>query len=118
MLSNNLQSMIDRRGQEVTLRVYTYGAYDPATGSTSSTSTDYTTKCYFSDYNLSELNKDSILMGDRQAALPALDTSGVALPEPDAEDAIIGVGDRMIIKAVQKIYNGGTLVCYICQVRG
>jgi hypothetical protein len=64
-----------------------------------------------------EVNNDSILMGDRKALLPAVDVYGVALPEPDAEDFVIGFGDTVKIVSTQKIYHADTLVCYICQVR-
>ncbi len=50
-------------------------------------------------------------------AFPAKDTSGVAIPEPDNEDQILSVGDTVVIKSVQKIYNADTLVCYICEVK-
>jgi hypothetical protein len=119
MLSANLKFLIDRRGMVMTLRKPLYGAYSPATGTLSSTvNTDYTVKGYFSEYLLSEINNDSIVMGDRQLALSSVDTSGVSLPEPDAEDKVLTIGDTVLIKAVQKIYNADTLVCYICQVRG
>jgi hypothetical protein len=119
MLSANLKFLIDRRGMVMTLRKPLYGAYSPATGTLATTSsTDYTVKGYFSSYTLSELDNDSLVLGDRQLVLSNVDTSGVTLPEPDAEDKVIAVGDDVLIKAVQKIYNADTLVCYICQVRG
>jgi hypothetical protein len=118
MLSRNLQTLIDRRGQEATLVKLTYGSYDPTTGTNSSSSTtNYTVNVYFGEYTLEELANDSILMGDRKAVFPPNDTSGNAIPEPDEEDYITGVGDRVIIKSVRKVYNADTLVCYICQVR-
>lgn len=117
MLFRNVQSLLDRRGQNATLRKIAYGAYDPETGSVTGTPTDYTVKCYFADYDLSEINNDSIVMGDRKAVFPARDTSGDPIPEPSAEDKILSVGDTVVIKAVSKIYNGTTVVCYMCQVR-
>lgn len=116
--ANRLLTMVNRYGTQVTLVKPTYGAYNPATGSVGTgTSTSYTAKCYFAGYNLTELNNDSIIMGDRKAVFPYLDTSGDPLPEPDAEDTITGQGDAVKIVSVQKIYSGDTLVCYICQVR-
>jgi hypothetical protein len=118
LTSNRLKAMIDRYGVEVTLVKPAYGAYDPATGTVSSTTnTNYTAKCYFADYNLNELGNDSIVMGDRKAVFPYLDTSGNTLPEPDAEDSITGFGDAVKIVSVRKLYSGSSLVCYICQVR-
>jgi len=113
-----MQTMVNQFGQEVTLRKPLYGSYDPTTGTVgSTTNTDYTVKCYMAEFNLSEVNNDSILMGDRKALLPASDTSGVSLPEPDAEDTILGFGDTVKVVSTQKIYHADTLVCYICQVR-
>ena len=117
MLSRNLQFLIDRRGQSATLIKNTYGAYVPTTGTNaSSTPTNYSIKAYFASYSLEELATDSVTMGSRKVAIPARDTLGVAIPEPDAEDVIQGVGDKVIIKSVQKIYNSDTLVCYLCMV--
>jgi len=116
--ANRLLTVVTRYGTEVTLTKPTYGAYNPATGTVGAgTSASYTVKCYFADYNLTELNNDSVVMGDRKAVFPHLDTSGVALPEPDAEDTISGQGDPVKVVGVQKIYSGDSLLCYICQVR-
>jgi hypothetical protein len=118
LTSNRMMTMINRYGFTVTLIKPTYGAYDPATGAVGTgTTTSYTVKSYFADYMLSELGNDSIVMGDRKVVFPYLDTSGVALPEPDVEDSISGNGDTVKIVSVQKLYSGNSLVCYICQVR-
>jgi len=118
MLSGNIQFLINRRGQSATLRYKSSGTYDPTTGSLGGvTNTDVSIKAYFADYNLTEINNDSILMGDRKVSIPARDTSGNLISEPDNEDQILTVGDTVVIKSVQKIYNASTLVCYICQVR-
>jgi len=118
LMSNKLLALINRYGTEVTLTKNAYAAYDPATGSVgTNTSVNYTTKAYFAEYDLSEINNDSIVMGDRKALLPSVDTSGVALPEPDMDDTIVGQGDTVKVKSVSKIYSGDSLTCYICQVR-
>jgi hypothetical protein len=118
LTSNRLMTVINRYGMEVTLIKPSYGAYDPATGAVGAgTTASYTVKCYLADYNLTELDNDSIVKGDRKAVFPYLDTSGNTLPEPDFEDSISGNGDTVRIVAVQKLYSGLSLVCYICQVR-
>lgn len=118
LMSTKLLALINRYGTEVTLTKNAYAAYDPATGSVgTNTSTDYTAKAYFAEYDLTEINNDSIVMGDRKALLPSVDTSGVALPEPDMDDIIVGQGDTVKVKSVSKIYSGDSLTCYICQVR-
>jgi len=118
LTSMAMQTLVNQFGQEVTLRKPNYGSYDPSTGTVASTTnTDYTVKAYMAEYSLSEVNNDSILMGDRKALLPARDTSNATIPEPDAEDQIIGFGDTVKIVSIQSIYHADTLACYICQVR-
>jgi hypothetical protein len=118
LTSNRLMTVLNRYGIEVTLIKPSYGAYDPATGAVGTgTTANYTAKCYFADYNLTELDNDSIVRGDRKAVFPYLDTSGNALPEPDTEDTITGLGDAVKVVSVQKLYSGSSLICYICQVR-
>lgn len=117
-MSANILFLLNRFGTEVTLSKPSYGAYDPATGTVSTTSTaTYTVQCYFANYDLSESNNDSVVMGDRKAYLPARDTSGNTIPAPDLEDTIIGLGDSVKVLGVQELYSSGELVCYICQVR-
>jgi len=118
LTSNRLMTVLNKYGITVTLTKPTYGAYNPATGAVGTgTTANYSVKCYFADYNLTELNNDSVVMGDRKAVFPYLDTSGDVLPEPDVEDSISGNGDTVKIVAVQKLYSGSSLICYICQVR-
>jgi len=118
LMANSLLTLINRFGRVTTLQKNSYAAYDPATGSVgTNTSTNYTVKAYFAEYNLSELNNDSIVMGDRKVAFPSVDTSGVTLPEPDTDDIVVGTGDKVKVVSVAKIYSGDTLTCYICQVR-
>ena len=118
LMSKSLLALVNRYGTSVTLTKNSYAAYDPATGSVgTNTSVNYTVKAYFAEYDLSEMGNDSIVMGDRKALLPSVDTSGVALPEPDADDIIVGQGDTVKIVSVSKIYSGDSLACYICQVR-
>jgi hypothetical protein len=118
LTSMAMQTLVNQFGQEVTLRKPNYGSYDPSTGTVASTTnTDYTVKVYMAEYSLSEVNNDSILMGDRKALLAARDTSNTTIPEPDAEDQIIGFDDTVKVVSFQSIYHADTLACYICQVR-
>jgi hypothetical protein len=118
LMSNRLLTLVNKFGSDVTLTKNSYAAYNPATGSTgTNTTTNYTVKAYFAEYNLSEMGNDNIVMGDRKVLIPYLDTSGVAVPEPDADDIIVGRGDTVKIVGVSKIYSGNSLVCYTCQVR-
>jgi len=118
LMSNRLLTLVNKFGSDVTLTKNSYAAYNPATGSTGTNSaTNYTVKAYFAEYNLSEMGNDNIVMGDRKVLIPYLDTSGVVVPEPDADDVIVGRGDTVKVVGVSKIYSGNSLVCYTCQVR-
>jgi len=118
LTSMAMKTLVTQFGQSVTFRQVSHGTYDPTTGTVASTTnTDKTVKCYMSEYNLTEVDNDSVVMGDRKALLPSTDTSGSSLPEPDVGDKILGFGDTVVVISVQKIYHADTLVCYICQVR-
>lgn len=118
LMSNKLLALVNRYGTSVTLTKNSYAAYDPATGTVgTNTSVNYTVKAYFAEYDLSEMGNDSIVKGDRKVLFPSVDTSGVALPEPDMDDIIVGQGDTVKVVGVSKIYSSDTLVCYTCQVR-
>lgn len=116
LLSANLRFLLDRRGVPATLRKFTYGSYDPETGTNTSSTIDHTVNMYFSEYMLSEVG-GNILLGDRKILISPVDTTGFATPEPDTDDVIVGQGDTVSVVSTQKIYNGSTLVCYICQAR-
>ena len=117
MLSKDMHALVNEFGKTVTFRKVSTGAYDPDTGSTASTSTDYSVKSYMAQFTLTELTLDTVVRGDRKALLSAFDTSGVAIPAPDESDLLVGVGDTVRVVATQTIYSGESVVCYICQVR-
>ena len=116
--SIDLKYLIDEHGRPCTFTVKSLGTYNVATGSLSGGSTtDYTVNIHFADYNLEDIDGSSVVMGDRKALFPLVDTSGDAIPEPDIGDEISGQGDKVSVVAVQKIMSGTSPVCYICQVR-
>lgn len=118
MLTRNMQTLLNRRGRTVTLS-RGGGTYDPDTsGFTPSASSTVSVKCYFADYELSEIDNQSVVMGDRKAILGAKDTSGNTISPPTNKDKITGAEGDVSIESVQKVYNGDTAVVYICQVRG
>lgn len=118
LLSSNVMYLLEKHGRQATLVKNTYGSYDPSTGTTSvSSSSSYTINAYFADYSLGEVDGDKVQLGDRKVYIGRSDINGSTLPLPDVEDTITGVGDTLVIKRVQQIYNADNLVCYICQVR-
>ena len=115
--SADLRFLVNEHGSSITFRSISTGAYNVSTGSVTNTNTDKTVKAYFGSYMLSETNGTSIVSGDRKIVLNPIDTSGVAIDEPEVDDLIIGQGDTVTIVGVQKILSAGTVVCYICQAR-
>lgn len=112
----NLQFLLNRRGREVTLNQQGATTYNPATGTTSGSSTPLTVKAYFAQYSLSEGASGSVTKGGRSVLLSGVDTSGASYTKPDANDTITGAGHEVTVSGVQEIYNGETLICYICEV--
>ena len=117
MISKDMYSLLNEFGKATTFRQINTSTYDPSTGSSTKSSTDYSVKSYMAQYTLTELTVDSIVRGDRKALLSAFDTSGSAIPAPDEGDLLVGVGDTVRVVSVQTIYSGENVVCYICQVR-
>lgn len=114
----DLKYLIDEHGKACTFIAKSLGTYDPTTGGlTGGSSTSYTVNIHYSNYNLQDIDGRQVVMGDRKALFPLVDTSGTAIPEPDIGDEITGEGDKVSVVSVQKIMSGTSPVCYICQVR-
>lgn len=113
-----LHCMLNEHGQEVTLRTNsTAGSYDPSTGTISGgATTDYTVMAHPSDYNMMERQFTSVVDGMRKVLLSTVDTNGNSIPEPEADDEIVGMGDTVTIHRVQTIFSSEA-VCYICHVK-
>lgn len=109
--------LLEMMGQQMTLKDVTQGSYDPSTGSYSNTSTDITLSGYVADYSLSEINNESIVIGDRKVILATVDTSGASIPTPKVGDKVTGVAKEVKIVSVRTIYEGTAPAVYICQVR-
>ncbi len=111
MRAYNLLKLVERYGSELTLVKSTAGAYDPATGSATSTTENFIFTGYF--YNSEEgILLDDVRRGSRRVVIPYLGLG----TEPDDGDQITGIGDTVNINRVQKVYNAGTPVCYLCEV--
>ena len=112
--SYDLLRLVQDHGQELTLRKVTNaGAYNPATGSVSgSVTTDYVFDGYFFNFSVGLPTGDELRRGSRRCIVPALGLTVV----PDDEDLIVGQGDNVTIVNVTTIFNGGSAVCYICEV--
>ncbi len=111
MRAYNLLKLVDRYGSELTLVKTTTGTYDPATGSSANTTENFIFTGYV--YNSDEgILLNDIRRGTRRVVIPYLGLG----TEPEDGDQITGIGDTVNITRVSKVYNGGTPVCYLCEV--
>ena len=116
--SADIKYLIQDHGKEVTYsHVGSVGSYVPGTGLTGGSTTDYTVVVYNYNYRLEEVDGDSILRGDRRAAMPVTDVNGDTIPEPEPGDTLAGEGDEVTVVSVSQIMSGPEAVCYILQVR-
>jgi len=117
--SENVRFLVTRRGRNATLVQDNLSAYDPTTGTYSSSSDpdEYTVKTYMADYKLDEVDSGTVILGDRKAIMATVDNTGIAFPKPSVGDTIKGIGDTVKVVDTQEIFNSNTTVAYICQVR-
>lgn len=111
MRAYNLLKLVDRYGQDLTLIKSTTGAYDPTTGSATSTTENYIFTGYMYDV-LEGISISDVRRGTRKCVIPPTNLGTV----PDDGDQISGSGDVVNIISVATMYSGGTVVCYICEV--
>jgi len=115
--SQDLKYLVDTHGKPLTYSVRGNHTYDPETGLVTGADTEYTVKIFFYNYNLSDIDGQNVVMGDRRVVMPLVDTSNSLIPEPEPGDSLIGEGDKVSIVSVSKIMSGFSAVCYLCQVR-
>lgn len=92
-LRKTASKLVKRFGGDVTFRVITVGAYDPATGTASETTSDTTIKGVLEDVNAREIN-DLVQAGDRRLTVAAADLS--AAPKISDKVLIGGVTHQII----------------------
>lgn len=113
----DLQRLVNLYGEPLTLQSYTKGAYNPATLASAKTpDTPVTLIGYNAMYDLGEVDGTNVIRGDRKVIFGNRDTSGNPI-DPQVDDEIIGVGDRVTVVSVHKIRCKDKTLCYICQVR-
>ena len=114
MLSYHLLKLVEEYGEDLTLRKNSNAAYNPATGTSSSTGTDYTFVGYFFSNSLGLLNGEvNIRRGSKNCAIPALGFT----PTPNDGDQIIdGSGNKYNVLTVKTIYSNGSAVVHVCEV--
>ena len=99
-------------GQTVTITHLTAGAYNPATGAVSNTSTVQTGTAVELDYNVSEIDGVLIQRGDKKLLVAV---SGITVIEPNDTCTVGAV--VYLIKNVKPLSPGGIVLLYEVQVR-
>lgn len=92
-LRKTASKLVKRFGGDVTFRVITVGAYDPATGTAGETTSDTTVKGVIEDVSVREIN-DLVQAGDRKLTVAAADLS--AAPKIADKVLISGVTHQII----------------------
>jgi len=108
-LQSSAGRMIEKFGQSYTFTRVTDGAYNPATGKTSTSSATYTKNACVFDYSEADLAEGTILRGDRRLLVE----SG----EYQVGDTVAIGSDVYRVVSVAEIKPAGTVVAANLQVR-
>lgn len=111
-IAGNALAALTGAGQNVTRRTYTTGAYDPATGIASSTTTDTTRKGVILDFGSGKtLERGTLIqVGDKRLLL---DAEATVLPD---DHFIIG-GVEYSIVSIGEVNPAGICVLYDLHLR-
>lgn len=112
-LSATAARMLGDRGQRMTLRKQTPGAYDPATGVATVASADHAVTGAVFDFPALLIDGTRIQVGDRKVLLAA---QGLAV-EPDVGDLLLVGSTLLHVIAVKPLAPAGTPVIYTLQAR-
>lgn len=117
-LAQNQAAMAIRRyGATATLTQITQGAFDPATGTSGSTTVSTATKAILDASSLQGLGytfgQDQVIDGDLKATIPA---KGLDVAPKPGDGLTIGA-TTYTIKAVRPLYVGASAVTYELLVR-
>ena len=108
-LTSSATRMIEKFGTQYTFTRVTKGAYDPATGQTSDTTSTFTGYACLFDYSDSDRADGSILQGDRRM----LAESGAY----EVGDTVVVGSDTYRIISISDIGPSGTVVASNLQIR-
>ena len=104
--------LITKFGQSVTLRHYTIGTYDPATGLNTVTTSDVTAKAVVFDFGKGQTLQAGNLIqaGDKQALMAITQT-------PALQDHVIVGGKEYVILGIGEVNPAGTVIIYDLHLR-
>jgi len=111
--------LLKGKGQKVTLIRQVSGAYDPATGQATVTTTIQAGTGAIFDYADKNIDGVLILSGDKQLLLSAVNSTGTALTAPLVNDTVTDVGGVVrTITRIKALSPAGTTVLFDCNLRG
>ena len=116
-------TLLAREGQAMTLVRQVPGTYNPTTGASSTQTTEsvvgmilpYST---FIRMGFHSDGKSSIVDGDQQLLLSAIDATGAAVSIPHVNDSIIAGAVTYDIVMVAPLAGSGNTIYYDCRIRG
>ena len=115
IISDALEALAEA-GEDIILRTTVIGAYNPATGTSTTTTTDTIRKGYVMDYNLvvygnDMINNTLVQAGDKRLYM---DANGIS---PTLNDQVIIGGVTWQIKNIKNPNYTGTSVIFDCTIR-
>lgn len=113
--ASDITRLLRDLGETLTLRLFNQDGssdgYDVTSGVLTKSSDTESVIGYIGSYDLTEMNGDSVVFGDKKVYLSA------SSPEPSVGDEVSGNGDTLRVVSVQTVFSAGDVVCYICQAR-
>lgn len=111
------EEMLSESGTDCELIRTTEGAYDPFTGQSGQTTTEYTVKGFRDNYTNAQIDGTRILANDVMIYLSPFQTDGTDMPQPITSDSIRFAGTIYRIIGVAVTSPVGTNVFFVCQCR-
>lgn len=111
-LQSTANELLTEFGQAVTINKKVAGAYDPATGKSTVTTTTETTKGALFDYGSKDIDGQLILQGDKKLLL-----SQIGITDIDVNDTVTLGTTTYTVTQVKALNPAGTNVMFICNLR-
>ena len=111
--------MLKGKGQALTLTRQSAGNYDPATGSSTVTTSTQTGTGAIFDYGNKNIDGTLIKQGDKNLLLSAFKTDGTDLTAPILNDTVTDVNGIIytIVEPLKTIAPAGIAIMYDCNLR-
>jgi len=104
-------------GLELSLVRVTIGDYDPETGSTPDTTTQYDGSGFRDTYKQSDIDGSRIKQGDVKLLVSPVLLTGADMPKPVSQDKILFDGDTYTVQNVEPWNYAGLNVGFSVQAR-